>query len=97
MSKKKEIPEQAGHVNWDNLQNYSQKAGKSKKPQLPKDRSYIKAVAKNLSEEEKAMPYPDEFLAEINIMRSEFEGSGIELNLSEKEDDGSEDDENDEK
>lgn len=95
MSKKNEIPEEAGKVNWDKLQNFSQKGGgkKKKKQQLPKDRSFIKAVAKKLSEEEKAMPYPDEFLAEINIMRGEFTSSGIDLNNIDEDDDKFADDE----
>ena len=90
MSKKNEIPEEGGKVNWDKLERFSQKGGgnKKKKQQLPKDKSLIKAVAENLSEEEKAMPYPDEFLAEINIMRGEFTTSGIDLeNIEEGEDD----------
>ncbi len=80
MSKKNDLPEEAGKVNWSRLESYSKKKDKKAKKKKAEDDTLVKAVAQNLSEEEKASPYPDDFLAEINIMRNDIDGSGIDLN-----------------
>ena len=90
MSKNNELPEEAGKVNWSRLESLSGKGKKGKKPSKSKkaeDNSLVKAVAQNLSEEEKMSPYPDEFLAEINIMRNDLDGGGADL-LNIEEDEG---------
>lgn len=87
MSKKNELPEEAGKVNWDRLERYSQKSdGRKKKKKRVDDDELVKAVAENLSEEEKSSPYPDEFLAEINIMRNDLDGSPLDLSTLEEDD-----------
>ena len=101
MSKKNDLPDEAGKVDWERLEQYSKKkGGQKKKKKTSDDDALIKAVAANLTEEEKNSPYPDDFLADINIMRNDLDGGGIDLSSLEEDDgenpDEGEDEEKDE-
>ncbi len=91
---KKTIPSQAGKVDWEKLEMQENGLGKSakqaakafKKRQRNKSNSReedyneqgIKAEMKNLTDEERASPYPPEFLADVNLLRKKIdEGRGI--------------------
>jgi hypothetical protein len=96
MSKKDEVPQEGGKVNWDKLERLSQKGdGKSKKKKKKHSANHaevqaarVQAAVKKLSDAERSLPYPDEFLAEINLMRGQIDSSGLDLSDLE-DDDGS--------
>jgi hypothetical protein len=81
MNKNNEIPNEGGHVNWEKLERPKRKAtndGRVRKAKVKvqhENQEEVDAEVKRLSEEEKSLPYPDAFLAEINLMRKKITGS----------------------
>lgn len=95
MSKKNELPEEGGNVNWERLERFSKGSENKRHTKKKKKEASSKEVneeVSKLSAEEKALPYPDEFLAEINLMRRAIDGGTIDLMaLPGMEDDSDED------
>jgi hypothetical protein len=68
MAKKPEKTiESAGNVDWERLESMPQNRKKTAEEFM--DKEGIEAEKKNLTEQEKALPYPEDFLADINLMR----------------------------
>ncbi len=73
---------EAGNVNWERLEQLTGK--KQKKKVLPSESDEeIKHEARNLSNAEKQMPYPDEFLADVNLLNKSI-GNYRPLDASEE-------------
>ena len=64
--------EEAGNVNWDKLEGQDSSPSKPKKKKTTTVDEEVQEEVKNLTEEEKSLPYPDEFLADINFMRKDL-------------------------
>ena len=99
MSKNNEIPSEGGHVNWDKLGRTPRKGGSNGRVQKAKTKvqheneEEVAAELNLLTEEEKASPYPDEFLAEVNLMRKKITGSKADISNMADDDDAFDDDE----
>lgn len=83
MSEKK--PNKMEDIDWEALENEDRLryAGKDEETY---DVSAIEEEKNQLSEEEKDSPYPDDFLADINLLNKEIKKNSNRLNTSEKED-----------
>ncbi|GAB4328840.1 MAG: hypothetical protein OHK0038_02790 [Flammeovirgaceae bacterium] len=94
MAKKKEkIVESAGNVDWEKLESMPQNREKNLEELV--DKEGIEAEKKKLTDKEKALPYPEDFLADINLLRKNIDSQTRNLNLLEEEDDDQEDDDQD--
>lgn len=71
MSNIDEIPSEGGFVNWDKLEGKTDSKPKKKKAAEELDEDIVDEM-KNLTEDEKDSPYPDEFLADIKNMRKDL-------------------------
>ena len=78
-SKKKiVISEQAGSVNWKKLEEKPKKLPKKKKS-TDYNKEAISEEVNNLSEQEHDSPYPDAFLADVNLLNKQVVGKKITL------------------
>ncbi|NLR90863.1 hypothetical protein [Flammeovirga agarivorans] len=59
-------------IDWDALEAEDNKNSRSKQEEKV-DVERINAEKKKLSNEERSNPYPDDFLAEINIIRDDYD------------------------
>ncbi|WP_281614591.1 hypothetical protein [Flammeovirga sp. SubArs3] len=59
-------------IDWDTLEAEDNKNSRSKQEEKV-DVERINAEKKKLSNEERRNPYPDDFLAEINIIRDDYD------------------------
>ena len=64
-----EMPEEAGEIDWDNLSDEELEDDEDE----VFDASAIAAEKENLSEDEKDSPYPDDFLADWNLLRKSID------------------------
>lgn len=73
--KKKEIKvETAGKVNWEKLEAKPVKKKKRASLEELPDVEGIEEEKKNLTSHERSLPYPEEFLADINLLRKRLDG-----------------------
>lgn len=67
MANKNEIPDEAGNVNWDKMVNKKDDSKKRIKKTVDVEEE-VKAEKDKLTKKDKSFPYPDDFLADINLM-----------------------------
>jgi hypothetical protein len=93
MAKKPEKTiESAGNVDWERLESMPQNRKKTSGEFI--DKEAIEAEKKNLTEQEKALPYPEDFLADINLLRKNISNESQNMPIhKEDEGDGFEEDE----
>lgn len=66
--KKKDLPNEAGNVNWEKLEKESKKGKTNREDNSGYDPEQIEAEKKNLTQQDKSMPYSDDFLADVNLL-----------------------------
>ncbi|MEN7550319.1 hypothetical protein AAG747_20535 [Rapidithrix thailandica] len=69
---KDRVQQEEGNVDWESLEKKSERQDRREEEY---DEEKVKDAVKNLSEEEKSMPYPDDFLADINLLMDEIKES----------------------
>ncbi len=67
MANKNELPEEAGNVNWDKMYNKTSDSKKRVKKTVDLEEE-VKEEKEKLTKKEKSFPYPDDFLADVNVM-----------------------------
>ncbi len=72
--KKEQVSEQAGNVNWKSLDKETKSRRKDDEDGDGYNPEAIKKEVEQLSEDEHSSPYPDEFLADVNMMSREIHG-----------------------
>ncbi len=69
MAKKNELPEEAGNVNWDKMFNKPSDSNSKKRVKKTVDlEEEVKEEKEKLTKKEQSFPYPDDFLADVNVM-----------------------------
>lgn len=67
MVNKNEVPEEAGNVNWGKMVNNTSNSTKRVKKTIDLE-GEVKEEKEKLTKKEKTFPYPDDFLADVNVM-----------------------------
>ena len=71
MAKVNEIPEEGGNINWNRFEK-SGKTKKRKKTSPAQDNSEVEEEKQSLTDDEQTSAYPDDFLADVNLMRKKI-------------------------
>lgn len=88
MAKKEVKIETAGKVNWEKLEAQSTKKKRPLKEEQP-DIEGIEHEKKNLTPYEKSLPYPEDFLADINLLRKKINVGKLHDTYTQKSDEQS--------
>jgi hypothetical protein len=86
MANKNELPEEAGNVNWNKMFNKPSDSNSKKRVKKTVDvEEEVKEAQDKLTKKEKSFPYPDDFLADVNVMIKKSGMNNMKSNNSDEE------------
>ena len=80
----KESPKKMEDIDWEALENEDKLRYAGKNEEMY-DSHAIDKEKKQLTEEEKNSPYPDDFLADLNLLNKEIKGNSNSPNTNDRE------------